>query len=326
MIKNALIIFTGIALLASCVSQNKYDRLMKDKMMLESARKECEDSLSTIRTTREKLGKDLGRYMEDNGKMKQDTSRLGRFLRENTSAYNDLKESYERLYVNHRRLLDNSAAESSKLSKDLSQRERELMDAETRLKLERENNEKLSASLKEREKKVQELEEVLAQKDKAVNDLKNKVQQALLNFNSKDLTIEVRNGKVYVSLQEQLLFKSGSATVDSKGVDAIKKLAKVLNENPDINVLVEGHTDDVPMKGNGGPISDNWDLSVMRALSIVRILQAENVNPVRLMPSGRSEYMPLDNTKTKEGRTKNRRTEIILSPKLDELLKILGNE
>jgi chemotaxis protein MotB len=325
MINKILITLVSISILASCVSQNKYDRLLKDKVMLEASKAECEDSLSDLRTKREQLTKDLAKFMEDNGKMKVDTARLGRFLRENTSAFNDLKESYEKLYINHRRLLDNSAAESNKLSKDLSARERELMDAEARLRKERENNENLSTSLKERERKVNELQEILAQKDKAVNDLKNKVQQALLSFNSSDLTVNVKNGKVYVSLQEQLLFKSGSAAIDTKGADAIKKLAKVLNENPDINVMVEGHTDDVPMKGSGA-ISDNWDLSVMRALSIVRILQKENVAPTRLLPSGRSEYMPLDASKTKDARTKNRRTEIILTPKLDELLKLLGEE
>lgn len=182
---------------------------------------------------------------------------------------------------------------------------------------------KLSADLKIREEKLKELQRILDEKDRAVKNLRSRVSSALLGFNDKDLTVNVRNGKVYVSLAEQLLFNSGSTKVDPKGVDALKKLAQVLKEQQDVNVVVEGHTDDVPVaKGTVG-MQDNWDLSVLRATEITRILTDAGVSPERVTPSGRSLYVPLEPTKTKEARQKNRRTEIILTPKLDELFQIL---
>jgi chemotaxis protein MotB len=139
------------------------------------------------------------------------------------------------------------------------------------------------------------------------------------------LTVEQKNGKVYVSLDEKLLFKSGKWEVDPNGQNALKKLAAVLEKNEDINVLIEGHTDDVPFGGNGN-IADNWDLSAKRATAIVKIILANSkVKPQRLMAAGRGEFMPIDPQKTTEARQKNRRTEIILSPKLDEVLKMLEN-
>ncbi|PKV75417.1 OmpA/MotB family protein [Pontibacter ramchanderi] len=182
---------------------------------------------------------------------------------------------------------------------------------------------KLNADLKAREQRLAELQRILDDKDKAVNALRSKVSNALLGFNDKDLTVNIRNGKVYVSLAEQLLFNSGSTKVDPKGVDALKKLAAVLKEQQDVNVVVEGHTDDVPIARGTVGMQDNWDLSVLRATEITRILTQAGVQPDRVTPSGRSLYVPLDNAKTKEARQKNRRTEIILTPKLDELFQIL---
>ncbi|MEJ8756717.1 OmpA family protein [Pontibacter sp. H259] len=182
---------------------------------------------------------------------------------------------------------------------------------------------KLNSDLKAREQKLAELQRILDEKEKAVANLRSRVSNALLGFNDKDLTVQVRNGKVYVSLAEQLLFNSGSTKVDPKGVDALKKLAQVLKEQQDVNVVVEGHTDDVPVaKGTVG-MQDNWDLSVLRATEITRILTDSGVSPERVTPSGRSLYVPLESAKTKEARQKNRRTEIILTPKLDELFQIL---
>ena len=184
---------------------------------------------------------------------------------------------------------------------------------------------KLNADLKAREQKLAELQRILDEKERAVKNLRARVSNALLGFNDKDLTVNVRNGKVYVSLAEQLLFNSGSTKVDPKGVDALKKLAQVLKEQQDVNVVVEGHTDDVPIARGTVGMQDNWDLSVLRATEITRILTDAGVTPERVTPSGRSLYVPLDNAKTKEARQKNRRTEIILTPKLDELFQILEN-
>ena len=147
----------------------------------------------------------------------------------------------------------------------------------------------------------------------------------MFNFENKGLTITQKNGKVYVSLDESLLFASGKINVENKGIEALKNVAKVLEQNSDINVVVEGHTDDVPMKG-AGEIKDNWDLSVMRATSVTKImLDNAKIDAQRITSAGRGEFAPIDNSKTAEARKKNRRTEIILTPKLDELLKVLGD-
>ncbi len=156
-------------------------------------------------------------------------------------------------------------------------------------------------------------------------NITQKVSDALLGFENQGLTVTQKNGKVYVSLDEKLLFKSGSTVVDPKGVSALKNLAGVLEQNPDINVMIEGHTDDVPVI-SGSTYKDNWDLSALRATSIVRILlEGSSINPQRLTTAGRSQYLPVEIAKTAEARQKNRRTEIILSPKLDELYKLVGN-
>ena len=145
-----------------------------------------------------------------------------------------------------------------------------------------------------------------------------------MGFENNGLTIEQKNGKVYVSLEESLLFALGKYEVDVKGVEVLKKLAVVLEQNPDINITVEGHTDDIPYRGSGD-IQDNWDLSVKRATSVLKIITDNSkVDPTRLTAAGRGEYIPLDKANTKEGRQKNRRTEIILAPNLDELYEFLN--
>jgi chemotaxis protein MotB len=167
---------------------------------------------------------------------------------------------------------------------------------------------------------------MLAQKDAEVKALKNKVADALKGFEDKGLTIHEKNGKVYVSLDEKLLFASGSWEIDNKGKEALTELGNVLATDKDINVVIEGHTDNVPYKGSGN-VKDNWDLSVLRATSVVKeILKNGNISPQRVTASGRGEFVPVDNDDSKEARAKNRRTEIILTPKLDELFQIIDSQ
>jgi chemotaxis protein MotB len=172
--------------------------------------------------------------------------------------------------------------------------------------------------------RVAELQRVLAEKEAATNALRKKVADALLGFNAQDLQVNVKNGKVYVSLSEQLLFKSGSTKVDPKGQDALVKLANALKDNKDINVLVEGHTDNVPIKGVVNGAKDNWDLSVLRATEITRLLTSAGLDPAQVTPSGRGQYMPVVANDTPQDKALNRRTDIILTPKLDELFSILN--
>jgi len=176
--------------------------------------------------------------------------------------------------------------------------------------------------LMEREKSLRELQQMIARQDSITSRLNDILRNALLGFQSDELSVEIRNGKVYVSMSDKLLFKSGSAAVEAKGREALKVLADVLDKNPDIDILVEGHTDNVPIRTS--QYRDNWDLSVARATSIVRILTDEyKITPTRLTASGKGEFSPRADNASSEGRASNRRTEIILSPKLDEIMDLL---
>jgi len=176
-------------------------------------------------------------------------------------------------------------------------------------------------TLQQQQQRLQQLQNLLAQQRAKSEELKNKMTEALKGFSSNDLTVTQKNGKVYVSLSENLLFPSGSAVVNPKGVDALSKLAAVLNVNAEIAVNIEGHTDSIPIRGR---YQDNWDLSTARANAIVRLLVNNyKVDPVRVEASGHSQYDPVDVNSTPQGRARNRRTEIILSPKLDELYKLI---
>lgn len=176
--------------------------------------------------------------------------------------------------------------------------------------------------LAERERALNELRDVIARQDSITKRLNDILRDALLGFKSDELSVEIKNGKVYVSMSDKLLFKSGSAAVETKGKEAIKVLAGVLEKNLDIDILIEGHTDNVPIKT--AVYQDNWDLSVARATSIVRILTVDyKILPTRLTASGKGEFSPRATNETPEGRALNRRTEIILSPKLDEIMQLL---
>ncbi len=179
-------------------------------------------------------------------------------------------------------------------------------------------------TLQQQQERLQHLQALLAQQKAQSDELKNKMTEALKGFNSNDLSVYQKNGKVYVRLSENLLFPSGSAVVNPNGIDALSKLAAVLNLNADVAVDIEGHTDSIPIRGR---FKDNWDLSTARANAIVRVLVDNyKVDPVRVIASGHSYYDPIESNSTPDGRSKNRRTEIILSPKLDEMYKLLGAE
>ncbi|MGV3638744.1 MAG: OmpA family protein, partial [Flavobacteriales bacterium] len=175
------------------------------------------------------------------------------------------------------------------------------------------------AELQDKARRMDDLDRRLKAQTDAMNALRKKVADALVNFKAEDLSVTMRDGKVYVSLSEKLLFPSGSAAVEPKGKEALVQLAQVMGNNADIDILVEGHTDNVPIKR--GRFSDNWDLSTARATSIVRILQTAGLDPTRVTAAGRGEYVPLASNDTPDGKQRNRRTEIILNPRLDELYR-----
>jgi chemotaxis protein MotB len=340
--KYSIILFA--AFLCACVPANK---LKDEKAKRENCEKELANYKASSQTMETQLS-ELKNKMNEAEKqiigLQKDTGITGTNYRNLTSKYDKLNSLNETLLDRYNKLLAGSNSESQKLSGQLSSTQEQLQKREDDLKksqaeLERRESDlkamqaeldkkkadldALTAELKKREDRVKELEDVLKKKDEAVNALKKKVSDALLGFEGKGLTITQKNGKVYVSMEESLLFQSGKWAVEPKGVEVLKKLAKVLESNPDINVMVEGHTDDVPMKGLGD-VKDNWDLSSVRATSVVKIItQNSTTDPKRLTAAGRAEFFPIDDSKTKEARAKNRRTEIILTPKLDELLKVL---
>jgi len=238
-----------------------------------------------------------------NKELKNDTLELGSQLRNKIIEYTELNTEYKNLG-------NKSGLQLAQLNSDLKDKSKEL--------------EKKERLLKEREQKLKELQSILAKQDSITNALNSIVKNALMGFKSDELSVEMKNGKVYVSMTDKLLFKSGSSSVEEKGKEAIKKLAEVLNRNQDIGITIEGHTDNVPIRTN--LYKDNWDLSVARATNIVRMLNEDfSVDPTRLTASGKGENFPVASNETPEGRAKNRRTEIILAPKLDELFKLINH-
>jgi chemotaxis protein MotB len=240
--------------------------------------------------------------------LKSDTAIAGDKNRKLTGEIQSLLLQNENLEKKHKDLINASLSQTQQLNQALKLKSDELLEKE-RLLL-------------DREQKLKELQSMLGRQDSIVNALNRIVKNALLGFKDDELTVEMKNGKVYVSMSDKLLFKSGSAGVEEKGKDAIKMVADVLNRNPEIDILVEGHTDSIPIRT--AIFKDNWDLSVARATSIVRMFTNDyKVDSKRLTASGKGEFFPVAPNSSPEGRVKNRRTEIILSPKLDELYKLL---
>ena len=328
-LKLAAILVSG-ALLTSCVTMKKF----KEE---QAKRTGCESELSALQLKDQELEVDntelkakLDALAEKTSWLIKDTARIGIDLRTAAKQILALNESHEELSKKYAKTLETSQNESKKMSTELSVTKETLLKKQDELRLledslaeKKQYLESLKSTLMDREQKIAEMQDILKKKDDATNKLRKTVADALLGFENKGLTVTQKNGNVYVSLEESLLFASGKTEVEQKGVEALKKLAEVLEQNQDINVMVEGHTDNVPMKPNS-EIKDNWDLSALRATSIIKILTAgTKINPKRLTAAGRGEYFPIDHGKTPEARKKNRRTEIILTPKLDELLKIL---
>ncbi len=218
-----------------------------------------------------------------------------------------------------------SDAEVKKLLSDLQSTQEKLQKREDALASAEKNLKISSDQIAEKELKLKELSDIVSKQDSLMKNLRKKVADALRGYEGKGLEVINKNGKVYVSLEEKLLFKSGSWDVDEKGEKAIVKLSEFMAGNKDINMVIEGHTDDVPYKGAGN-VTDNWDLSTKRATAIVRImLRNPNINPASISATGRAEFVPLDTEKTAEARAKNRRIEIVLSPKMDELFDAMSN-
>lgn len=312
-------LFALIAFLTtSCVSkkiytdlENKYADLKKEHRNLSDQNSELERALQQSQNELEQLKQSYEETVAERDKLQ--------------SEYESAKNNLNNLKASYDALEQNSSAEISKNAKKNRELLAQLEAKEQALAMENDRLNKLKQELEDRSQRVAELEHIIASKDAKMKQLKNAVSKALVNFEGKGLTVEQRDGKVYVSMENKLLFQSGSWAVGSSGRKAVEQLGEVLAENPDISILIEGHTDNVPYKGNS-LLSGNWDLSTKRATAIVNILRENpSINPENLTAAGRGEYAPIASNDTPEGRAKNRRIEIILTPKLDEISKLLSD-
>ena len=233
------------------------------------------------------------------------------------AAQNDIKNLQSDSIGTHNKLSDcNKSVLALQQQKESIQRDLQDLSSSSQETI---NNSQMTIA--DQAKRLKDLQTLIQAQKNVMNKLKKTVADALVNFKPEELTVSIKDGKIYVSLQEKLLFKSGSDVVDPKGKEALQSVATVLNNNPDINVMIEGHTDSIPFQKK---FEDNWALSVLRATSIVRILTADyKVDAHRVTAAGRGEFYPLTSNSTAEGRARNRRTEIILSPNLNELFKLL---
>jgi len=316
MLKKLSLIVLTLTLTTSCVSKKIYTDLENKYADLKKENRQLSEDNSTLTESLNKAQNDLAKLQKDYEEAVAQRDRLQSDYDATKTSLENLKASYDALEKNSSTAIAENSKRNRELLAQLEAKEQALAAENARL-------EALKKELEDRSQRVAELERVIASKDAAMTNLKNAISKALTNFEGKGLTVEQRNGKVYVSMENKLLFESGSWAVGTNGKEAVKQLGNVLAENPDIAILIEGHTDNVPYTGSG-QLSGNWDLSTKRATAIVNILRENSaINPENLTAAGRGEYAPIASNDTAEGKAKNRRIEVILTPKLDEISKLL---
>ena len=319
MIQRLLILTLVISTSTSCVSskiykelEGKYTSLKNDYDNLSATNEGVLNDKNSLQNQLDHLQSDYDATLLERNQLQQEVIALQK-------KYDALNDSYTALEQNSSKAIADNVQKNRELLAQLEAKELALVTENDRLL-------KLKADLQERSQRIAELEALIASKDQAMRDLKNAISNALTAFEGKGLTVEQRNGNVYVSMENKLLFKSGSWAIGAEGRTAIEQLGAVLGANPDIAVLIEGHTDNDPFS-SGGPIANNWDLSTKRATAIVQILiENEAINPENLTAAGRGEFAPIASNETTQGKAKNRRIEVVLTPKLDEISKLLNND
>jgi chemotaxis protein MotB len=309
--------FLVLAVTSSCVSKKIYTDLENKFADLKKENRQLQDDNEACTKAKNQLDLDLAALKSEHDKVK---SERDKYLTDFTAADKNLKTlqaSYAALEKNSDEALQSNMSKNRELLAQLEAKGKALAAEQERL-------DKLKTDLQESSKRLAELESMMASKDAAMKKLKETLSKALRGFEGKGLTVQEKNGKVYVSMENKLLFGSGSWAVGAEGKKAVVEVGKVLAANPDISVLIEGHTDNDAFAGSGA-INDNWDLSTKRATAIVSILsENKSVNCLNLTAAGRSEYAPLVPNDSPENKAKNRRIEIILTPKLDEISKMLN--
>lgn len=319
MLNKFFLIITTLVVIISCVSpkvyknlETKYSNVKKEYDLLSEDYGKLQNTLAGMEKSLTGLQADYDKTLQQRNKFQNDFDVL-------KVSYDNLKASYDALEQNSTKAIAENSRKNRELLAQLEAKEQALASESMRLNT-------LEKELEARSNRIVELERVIAMKDKAMTNLKNAITKALTDFEGKGLTIEQRDGKVYVSMENKLLFRSGSWAVGSQGRQAVEQLGEVLADNPDIAILIEGHTDNVPYKGNS-QLSGNWDLSTKRATAIVNILRENlNIYPENLTAAGRGEYAPIASNDTAEGKAKNRRIEVVLTPKLDELSRLLNEK
>ena len=328
--KSILYLSAILFLVSSCVAPKIHNSLLSEHETANNKLSASEKKVLQLNNDlEEKEGKILilGVQLSE---LRNDSVQNGKSITILQDKYNELSDTYDLLTSKNSRYMADKAKETKKLLEQLEQAQTTLFEKEDEL-----NNLSNSLGVKEEELKlaeqelsarsirVTELETIINRKDSMVTALKKSISKALIGLEGEGLTIEKRNGKVYISLEEDLLFASGKYVVNSGGVTALNKLATALSTQTDLEILVEGHTDNIPLSGKG-LVKDNWDLSVMRATNVVKVLtKNQSLNPLQLTAAGRAEFVPIASNETKQGRSSNRRIEMILSPNLDDLFDLL---
>ena len=305
--------------MTSCVSkkiyndlENKYTDLKKENRFITDENDELHKANAEFDSVNKSQVAELNKLKVDKDKLQADCTATSNNLK-------TLQDSYAALEKNSNDALETNMAKNRDLLAQLDTKEKALAAEQDRLN-------KLNNKLASNTKRLNELESMIAAKDAAMKKLKDTLSKALNAFEGKGLTVQQKNGKVYVSMENKLLFQTGSWAVGSQGRSAVVEVGKVLAQNPDITVLIEGHTDNDKILGNiGGGIENNWDLSTKRATAIVNILcENSGIRKQNLTAAGRGEFAPILTNETNEGKAKNRRIEVILTPKLDEISKMLN--
>lgn len=300
-----------LSVLASCVSSKKYKELDDQYIKMRSENVELKDQIDSLSNNQLKCKSERERIQILYDNLQSKYSALEKVYQAKENTYNKLKSSYEALSKSSSQTLAYEAKKNQELLDQLNKKQKELQ--------------KEREALDQQIKKIQHLESLIAQKDDKLNRLKSSLTRALNKFKDQGLKVTEKDGKIYISMENKLLFDSGSWNIKQNGRDAIKTIANILSINPDVEIMIEGHTDNVPYHGKG-QIQDNWDLSVKRATSVVRqLMQNKNIDPKRLVPAGRGKYLPVAENSSAQGRAKNRRIEVILTPRLDEIMNLLNN-
>jgi chemotaxis protein MotB len=319
MIRKIALACVVLSVTTSCISKKIYQDLENKYADLKKDNNSLSDENGVLKLDKNQLELDKNKLQSELDKTKAERDKLASDYAATKKNYDNLKASYAALEKDSNDALETNINKNRQLLAELEAKQKALTAEQDRLN-------KLKKDLEASSNRLVELEKIMSEKEAAMKKLKETLSKALNAFEGKGLTVEQRNGKVYVSMENKLLFESGSWTVGAEGKKAVKALGEVLGQNPEISILIEGHTDNDKITGTiGGGVENNWDLSTKRATAIVNILSENKaIDKKNLTAAGRGEFAPLMTNDSAEGKAKNRRIEIILTPKLDEISKLMN--